>query len=78
MQCTGNGMIQRLYKLEDKLGTGPVNTARFLGYSYSTYAQYKSGRRELTPYLLAHVNALLAMPDELLKNVFEEAINGHS
>lgn len=73
---TGATMSAVLYQLEDRLRAGPVKTSRLLGYSYSTYAQYKNGRRDMTPYLVAHVKALMALTDEELKKQLEEAVNG--
>lgn len=69
-------MAHPLYELEQRLGFGPVKTARFLGYSYATYAQYKNGRRDITPYLAEHLRALKIMPDTLLQQLSEEAPNG--
>lgn len=68
-------MYHPLYELEHRLRIGPTKTARFLGYSYSTYAQYKNGRRELKPYLVAHVEALLFMPEDMLFKLLEDSQN---
>lgn len=66
--------MELLDELEERLDQGPVYTARALGYPYSTYAQYKSGRRRLKPYLTNHIHAILALPDEQLRVCIEEAI----
>lgn len=75
MQCT---YMQCTYLIEfEKLcGLGPVKTAALLGVSYSTYAQYRSGKRELSLYHRQHIRVLKWMGKAKLKeyidDVFEE------
>jgi hypothetical protein len=70
MQCTA------LIKFEKLVGLGPVKAAALLGVTYSSYAQWRSGSRELPLYHQQHIKALRAMPEDVLewyvRNFFEE------
>ena len=68
-----------ILEFEDHVKLGPVSSAKLLGYSYQTYAQYKNRRRKISPYLRAHIKAVMLLEPDVLKTLIAEAIsNGDS
>lgn len=51
-----------MHYFERYVGLGPVHASKLLGVSYIAYAAYRSGRRDLPPYHLAHMLHLIEMP----------------
>lgn len=58
-----------LTAFEAKLGLGPVKAARLLGIAYSTYAQYRSCRREIPAYVEHHVETVMLLDRETVMKV---------
>lgn len=73
-----SGLNKTLIAFEKHFGIGPVAAARVLRCAYSTYAQYRSGLRELPAYHEAHIELAIA-PDQRSKDkIIQERINGKS
>ena len=64
-----------LAALEYHTKLGPTFAARLLGVAYPTYAQYRSGRRELPTYHHHHIQCLFALNAQALKNIITEYTN---
>lgn len=73
MECTMN----RIHQLEQHTGLGATQTALLLGVAYPTYAQFKSGLRDMKPYHERHIQALLLLPKRTLEQLIGEHVNGH-
>jgi DNA-binding transcriptional regulator YdaS (Cro superfamily) len=69
-------MNATLLDFEKRLGIGPVAAARVLGCAYPTYAQYRSGRRDLPTYHAYHIEVLLAENQRAKEQIIKERING--
>lgn len=69
-------MNDTLLTFEHHTELGPTFAARLLGVAYPTYAQYRSGRRELQRYHANHIQALMLLPKAKLANLIEEHANG--
>jgi hypothetical protein len=67
-------MNETLVRFEQHIKLGPVATARLLGYSYSTYAQYRSGLRPLQLYAARHVEAVMRLPRKTLDSMIKEHV----
>lgn len=68
---------ETLLEFEQQTGLGPTYAARLLGTAYSTYAQYRSGMRELPKYHRLHVQAVLLLPRcKIEKLIMEHVIDG--
>lgn len=67
-------MNETLIRFEQHTRLGPVATARLLGYSYSTYAQYRSGLRPLQRYAARHVEAVMLLPRRTLDRLIKEHV----
>lgn len=65
-----------IINFEARTGLGPVAASRLIGTSYRTYAQYKSGLRELPLYHQNHVQALLLLAPGVLRELIEEHVHG--
>lgn len=65
-------MNDTLLEFEAKTGLGPTFAARLIGTAYPTYAQYKSGARALPRYHAHHVQALLLLAPDVLRQLIEE------
>ena len=61
-----------LLRFEKSIGLGATYAARLLGVAYPTYAQYRSGRRELPLYHERHIEALLRLPEVELTGLIEK------
>lgn len=61
-----------LLRFEKATKLGPTFAARLLGVAYPTYAQYRSGRRELPLYHQRHIEALMRLPDSELALLIEK------
>ena len=61
-----------LLRFEKSIGLGATYAARLLGVAYPTYAQYRSGRRELPLYHQRHIDALLRLPESELTGLIEK------
>ena len=61
-----------LLRFEKSIGLGATYAARLLGVAYPTYAQYRSGRRELPLYHERHIEALLRLSDSELIGLIEK------
>ena len=51
-----------LKEFEASYRLGPTKACRVLGLAYTTYSEYKNGRRMLPPYVRASVMAHMALP----------------
>lgn len=69
-------MNKTLLRLEQRIELGATFAARLLGVAYPTYAQYRSGRRELQRYHERHIEALMALPDSALTRMIEKYAHG--
>jgi hypothetical protein len=70
---------QVLLQLEEHTGLGPTFAAELLGIAYSTYAQVRSGRRELQDYTRNHIAVLMILtPEQLEQQIKERVRNGGS
>lgn len=67
-------MNDLLTKLESHIALGPVSAAKLLGYSYSTYAQYRSGLRPLPRYARHHVSAVMRLTRKQLDGLIKEVV----
>ena len=65
-------MTAILLRFETSIGLGATYAARLLGVAYPTYAQYRSGRRELPLYHQRHIEALLRLSDSELTGLIEK------
>lgn len=65
-----------LIEFERHTGLGSTYAARLLGYAYSTYAQYRNGRRELQPYTVRHIQALMLLPTGALDKLIKDHVYG--
>lgn len=65
-----------LLTLERRIALGPTYAARLMGLAYVTYAQYRSGRRDLQLYHQRHIEALLALSEVGLAELVKEHIHG--
>lgn len=61
-----------LLRFENSIGLGATYAARLLGVAYPTYAQYRSGRRELPLYHQRHIEALLRLSESELTGLIEK------
>ena len=66
-----------LLTLERRIALGPTYVARLMGLAYVTYAQYRSGRRELQLYHQRHIEALLVLPEGRLAELVKEHAHGN-
>lgn len=66
-----------LQEFERLVSLGPTFAARLIGVAYPTYAQYRSGRRELPTYHQRHIQALLALERKVLVKLIEEHVYGN-
>jgi hypothetical protein len=62
-------MNDLLLHFEKQTGLGPTKAARMLGVAYPTYAQYRSGRRELPLYHEFQIEVLLLLPRNLMERL---------
>lgn len=62
-------------EFEKHTALGPVSAAKLLGYPYSTYAQYKNGKRTIRPYLRRHIQAVMLLPPHILKQLITEVVS---
>lgn len=69
--------MNQIIELEDYTGLGATQAALLLGVAYPTYAQYKSGRREIQRYHLNHIQALLLLPRKSLNQLIGEHVHGN-
>jgi hypothetical protein len=67
-------MNQVILSFEKHVELGPVLAAKLLGYPYSTYAQYKNGSRELRPYVRRHIQAVMLLQADTLKDLIAEVL----
>jgi len=77
IQCTYRAMNETLITLERTIGLGATYAARLLGVAYPTYAQYRSGRRELPLYHRRHIELLLNLSPALLQMIVSKHAHGH-
>jgi DNA-binding transcriptional regulator YdaS (Cro superfamily) len=69
-------MNETLLHFEASTGLGPTFAARLLGVAYPTYAQYRSGRRELPTYHSRHIEVLLLLSPSALSKIIERHSRG--
>lgn len=67
-----------LASFESASSLGPTRAALLLGVAYSTYAQYRSGRRKLPTYHRRHIQALALLPAERLRALIQEHVIGEA
>lgn len=65
-----------LLNFEAHTGLGSTYASALLGTAYPTYAQYRSGRRDLPLYHRRHIEALLLLAPEVLRRLIEEHTHG--
>lgn len=71
-------MNEVLLHFETATGLGSTYAARLLGVAYPTYAQYRSGRRELPSYHARHIESLLLLSQRELTKLIERHAHGKS
>lgn len=67
-------MNEILLFFETETGLGSTHAARVLGVAYPTYAQYRSGRRELPTYHAYQIEALLLLPQAKLEKLIANRV----
>lgn len=67
-----------LIEFEERIGKTPPEACKVLGVAYSTYAQYRSGLRDLPEYHLNHIDTLRYLRPGALKFIVRERTNGES
>lgn len=55
-----------LINFEFHTGLGPTYAARLLGVAYTTYSQYRNGKRVVPLYIQRHIEAVSILPTEIL------------
>lgn len=65
-----------LLNFEAHVGLGSTYAASLLGVAYPTYAQYRSGRRDLPLYHHRHIEALTLLAPKRLRQLIEEHAHG--
>jgi hypothetical protein len=65
-----------LVDFEQRIGLGSTGAARLLGLPYITYAQYRSGERQLKTCHVRHIEALLLLQPSSLSTLIESYTNG--
>ncbi len=70
-------MNETLIHFEQSIDLGPTFVARLLGVAYPTYAQYRSGRRELPTYHMRHVEAFLLLSSTAQRKLIERYSRGN-
>ncbi|ALA45460.1 hypothetical protein ADP64_000010 [Achromobacter phage phiAxp-2] len=69
--------MNQIQRLEKHTGLGATQTALLLGVAYPTYAQFKSGLRDMKPYHERHIQALLLLPRSRLAQLIGEHVYGN-
>lgn len=67
-----------LTTLEERSELGPTKAATLLGIAYPTYAQYRSGRRELPAYHVNQVELICMLTQKQLTDYIERKVRGAS
>lgn len=65
-----------LLAFEAEFNLGPTFAARVLGVAYATYAQYRSGRRELPQYHLNQIALLRLLAEAHRHDYIQERLHG--
>ncbi|MCB1865160.1 MAG: hypothetical protein KDG50_06990 [Chromatiales bacterium] len=68
-------MNNTVLEFEDQIGLKPTSACRLMGVAYSTYAQYRSGRRDLPLYHEHHMRALLLLAKGELRSLILEYVD---
>ncbi len=63
-----------LIELEHRAALGPTKAAALLGVSYTSYKDYKNGRRLLPLYIERSVQAHLALSEQNLRRLVRDTI----
>lgn len=64
-----------LIGLERHTALGPTAAARLLGLPYVSYAQYRSGLRQLKRQHLNHIKAVMRLDPRALRQHIEDSTN---
>ena len=67
-------MNKVLLQFEKHTRLGPTYASELLGMAYSTYAQVRSGRRDLQSYTQRHIQALMLLPRDTLTTLISEHV----
>ena len=67
-------MNKVLLQFEKHTRLGPTYASELLGMAYSTYAQVRSGRRDLQSYTQRHIQALMLLPRYTLTTLISEHV----
>ena len=65
---------QFILDFESHIQLGPTYAAELLGMAYSTYAQVRSGRRDLQSYTQRHIQALMLLPRDTLTTLISQHV----
>lgn len=65
-----------LLNFEARVGLGSTYASALLGTAYPTYAQYRSGRRDLPLYHHRHIEALLLLEPAVLNTLIKVHAHG--
>jgi hypothetical protein len=63
-----------LHQLESFLLRGPVEAAKTLGVSYSSYAAMKAGSREIPLYVRYHAETIQALDADRLHRLLKDRL----
>ncbi len=66
----------KLLQFESHTALGPTFAARLLGLPYISYAQYRSGTRPLKKQLVFHMEAVMLLEPEVLRQLIAEVVHG--
>lgn len=65
-----------LTDFERRINLGPTFAARLLGLPYITYAQYRSGTRDIKLCHVRHIEVILLLTPDVLKRLIEKEVHG--
>jgi hypothetical protein len=66
-----------LIDFERQTELGPTFAARLLGLPYISYAQYRSGTREIKPCHIKHIEVILLLDGETRKKLIQKEVHGN-
>jgi len=65
-----------LFDFEQRSGLGPTHAARLLGSPYVSYAQLRSGVRNLKRCHILHIEVILLLPLKVRQQLIEREVHG--
>lgn len=64
---------KELTAIRERLGLGPVDMARAMGISYTTYRDWQAGRRRIPPVAARCAELLLELPHCRVRELVDRA-----